>query len=45
MRYINVNDVFSNELAPAPASMLTKNGMRICKAKSKLKSMLQEKVS
>jgi len=37
--------MFAYELAPVPASMFTKNELRICKAKSKLKNLLQVEVS
>ena len=40
-----MNDVFSYELAPVPTAMFMKDGMRICKAKSKLKRSLQIEVS
>ena len=33
-RDVDVNDVFSYELAPVPTAMFMKDGMRICKAKS-----------
>ena len=44
-RDVDVNDVFSYELAPVPTAMFMKDGMRICKAKSKLKRSLQIEVS
>ena len=44
-RNIDVRDVLSYELAPVPTSMFTNEGMRICKAKSTLKRMLQVEVS
>ena len=40
-----MNDVFSYELAPVPTAVFMKDGMRICKAKSKLKRSLQIDVS
>ena len=42
---VDVKDVFSHELAPVPTSMFTQDGMRIFKAKSQLKNMLQIEVS
>ena len=44
-RDVDVNDVFSYELAPVPTAMFMKDGMRICKAKSKFKRSLQIEVS
>ena len=44
-RDVDVNDVFSYELAPVPTAVFMKDGMRICKAKSKLKRSLQIDVS
>ena len=44
-RDVDVNDVFSYELAPVPTAMFMKDGMWICKAKSKLKRSLQIEVS
>ena len=44
-RDVDVNDVFSYELVPVPTAMFMKDGMRICKAKSKLKRSLQIEVS
>ena len=44
-RDVVVNDVFSYEFAPVPTAMFMKDGMRICKAKSKLKRSLQIEVS
>ena len=44
-RDVDVNDVFSYKLAPVPTAMFMKDGMRICKAKSKLKRSLQIEVS
>ena len=44
-RDVDVNDVFSYELAPVPTTMFMKDGMRFCKAKSKLKWSLQIEVS
>ena len=44
-RDVDVNDVFSYELAPVPTAMFMKDGMRICKAKSKIKRSLQIEVS
>ena len=43
-RNIDLQDIFSYELAPVPTSMFTQDGMRICTAKSKLKHMLQVEV-
>ena len=41
-RDVDINDVFSHELAPIPTSMFTEVGeMRISKAKSVLKKQLQ----
>jgi len=44
-RYVDAKEMFAYELAPVPASMFTKNELRICKAKSKLKNLLQVEVS
>ena len=44
-RDVDVNDIFSFELAPVPTAMFMKDGMRICKAKSNLKRSLQIEVS
>ena len=43
-RDVDVNDVFSYELAPVPTAMFMNDGMQICKAKSKLKRSLQIEV-
>jgi hypothetical protein len=42
---IDENDVWSYEFAPVPTSFFTNDEMRICKAKSSLKSFLQIEVS
>ena len=44
-RGVDVNNVFSYELASVPTAIFVKDGMRICKAKSKLKMSLQIEVS
>ena len=44
-RDVDVKEVFAYELAPVPTAMFTKDGMRIAKAKSKLKKLLQVEVS
>jgi hypothetical protein len=42
---VDIQDVFSHELAPVPTSMVTEKGMRIAKNKSALKNKLQMEVS
>jgi len=43
-RYDDAKEIFVYELASIPTSMFTKDEMRICKAKSKLKNSLQVNV-